>query len=378
MIAKIEKFFLSYLRVALILVLLIALIIAVFFGFRALLNSSTSERSFNENFQPSSFELDEQALIDALTDQASELEPPPIPTEATEEQQQEEPEPVDEFAEFITAQSQLIIDLFSENYDWLTDQITLEGIENFLYYQLACEGFGGPYADCLNYASQESRNYMTSQVDFYSTLSTSNGFVPRVVVNQVDFRAQGNGVSPSLDAGIRVGDIVESINNETITQSSQILNLINNSTGNVQIVVYRGSERLEFEVIPIEQGRRRFIQLGTSSNAYPLVISQIIHQFNPQEVDENAEDLFWNVLGFYRNSFVSFLDSRSFEYENYLQREQNFYIAESDRVLFARATAAGQGMIALGALGFILLITLIVVFVKIEVNLRSLDRIKGD
>ncbi len=87
------------------------------------------------------------------------------------------------------------------------------------------------------------------------------GFPAGFVLNTVNVEVIGicevvtdGGIcSPARDAGVCIGDIIEKINDEEVTKTSDINEIISRKYKKYEITVKRGEERLSFEIQPVKE-----------------------------------------------------------------------------------------------------------------------------
>ena len=73
------------------------------------------------------------------------------------------------------------------------------------------------------------------------------------VIGLCEVLTDGGISSPARDAGIRTGDIIEAINGEKVTKTSDINDIISRNYKKYEINVKRGSESITFEIEPVKE-----------------------------------------------------------------------------------------------------------------------------
>ena len=104
------------------------------------------------------------------------------------------------------------------------------------------------------------------------------GFPAGFVLNTVNVEVIGlcevltdGGIgSPARDAGIRTGDIIEKINGEEVTKTSDINEIISRNYKKYEITVKRGGESLTFEIQPV-------VELSSGSKRIGVLVKDSIN-----------------------------------------------------------------------------------------------------
>ncbi len=95
------------------------------------------------------------------------------------------------------------------------------------------------------------------------------------VVGMCEVISDGGMKCPARDAGIKAGDIIESINGEKVTKTSDINDIVSREYKKYEISVIRGGERLKLDITPIKEmasgGKRIGVLVKDSINGIGTV-----------------------------------------------------------------------------------------------------------